>query len=77
MFIWGILIPLKTIAALNDISRGRRSYDCLPDGKSFKTTKFRPPQTSYHEVLDEITDIIDNTSSVDIALHLNLSLMNR
>ena len=41
--------------------------------KASKLPKFRPPQTSYHEVLDEITDIIDNNSSVDIALHLNLS----
>ena len=41
--------------------------------KASKLPKFRPPQTSYHEVLGEITDIIDNNSSVDVALHLNLS----
>ncbi|MDO4988483.1 MAG: amidohydrolase family protein [Synergistes sp.] len=41
--------------------------------KASKLAKYRPPQTSYHEVLGEITDIIDKNSSVDIAMHLNLS----
>ena len=41
--------------------------------KASKLPKYRPPQTSYHEVLGEITDIIDKNSSVDIALHLNVS----
>ena len=41
--------------------------------KASKLAKYRPPQTSYHEVLDEITGIIDNNATVDVALHLNLS----
>lgn len=41
--------------------------------KASKLPKSRAPQTSYLEVLGEITDIIDHNSSVDVALHLNLS----
>ncbi|MDY3869247.1 MAG: amidohydrolase family protein [Pyramidobacter sp.] len=41
--------------------------------KASKLPQYRPPQTSYHEVLGEISHIIESNASVDVALHLNLS----